>query len=116
MVTVLKLGGELLEDAAAMTRAAAAIGQLTAAGPLVVVHGGGRAIDADLRARGVAPVFVDGLRVTDEQTLTSVVGVLAGRVNTGLVAALGAARVPAIGLTGADAQLGLGSALDVFGR
>ncbi len=107
MVTVLKLGGELLEDATAMQRAASAIVELRADGPLAVVHGGGRAIDADLRARGVAPVFVDGLRVTDEQTLTSVVGVLAGRINTALVAALGAAGVPAIGLTGADARLGL---------
>ena len=33
--------------------------------PLVIVHGGGRAIDADLRARGIEPRFVDGLRVTD---------------------------------------------------
>ena len=107
MVTVLKLGGELLEDAAAMGRAAAAIAQLKADGPVVVVHGGGRAIDADLRARGVAPVFVDGLRVTDGPTLDSVVAVLAGRINTALVAALGAAGVQAVGLTGADAQIAL---------
>jgi acetylglutamate kinase len=107
MVTVLKLGGELLEDAAAMKRAARAIAQLASDGPLVVVHGGGRAIDVDLRARGVSPVFVDGFRVTDEPTLDSVVAVLAGRINTSLVAALGAAGVQAIGLTGADARLGL---------
>ena len=110
MVTVLKLGGELLEDAAAMRRAAAAVGELRRDGPLVVVHGGGRAIDADLRGRGLSPVFVDGLRVTDEPTLDSVVTVLAGRINTAFVAALGAAGVSAVGLTGADSQLGLATA------
>ena len=59
-------------------------------GPLVVVHGGGRAIDAELRARGHEPRFVDGLRVTDADALDAVVCVLAGRTNTALVAAVGA--------------------------
>ena len=107
MTSVLKLGGELLEDAAAMARAAVGIRALADAGPLVVVHGGGRAIDADLRARGVTPRFVDGIRLTDAATLDSVVAVLAGRINTAFVAALGAAGVGAVGLTGADAGLGL---------
>jgi acetylglutamate kinase len=106
MTTVLKLGGELLEDAAAIGGGAQAIARLTADGPAVVVHGGGRAIDADLRARGIAPRFVDGLRVTDEATLESVVTILAGRANTALVAALGRAGCRAVGLTGADASLG----------
>lgn len=105
--TVLKLGGELLEDSAAVTRAAGAIVKLAAAAPLVVVHGGGRAIDAELRARGLAPRFVDGLRITDAATLDSVVAVLAGRTNTALVAAIGAAGARAVGLTGADAGIGL---------
>ena len=103
---MLKLGGELLEDGAAMKTAAAGIAALRASGPLAVVHGGGRAIDADLKARGKAPRFVDGLRVTDADTLDTVVGVLAGRINTRLVAALNAAGVNAVGLTGADAGIG----------
>jgi acetylglutamate kinase len=105
--TLLKLGGELLEDAAAMRVAAAGVAALAAAGPLAIVHGGGRAIDADLKARGKAPRFVDGLRVTDEDTLATVVAVLAGKINTAFVAALGAAGVRAVGLTGADTSLGL---------
>jgi len=104
---LLKLGGELLEDAAAMRAAAAGVAALAAAGPVAVVHGGGRAIDADLKARGRAPRFVDGLRVTDDDTLATVVAVLAGQINTAFVAALGAAGVKAVGLTGADASLGL---------
>jgi acetylglutamate kinase len=103
--TILKLGGELLEDAAAMQAAAQAIATLAADGPVTVVHGGGRAIDADLKARGKSPRFVDGLRVTDADTLDTVVGVLAGRINTAFVAALTANGVKAVGLTGADAGI-----------
>lgn len=107
MSTVLKLGGELLEDAAAVRAAAAAIVTLGSRTPVVVVHGGGRAIDAELRARGAAPRFADGLRITDTATLDSVVSVLAGRTNTALVAAIGAAGGRAVGLTGADGRIGL---------
>jgi acetylglutamate kinase len=107
MATVLKLGGELLEDPQAVAAAAAAITRLAERESLIVVHGGGRAIDAELRARGLAPRFADGLRVTDAATLETVVSVLAGRTNTALVAALGARGCRAVGLTGADARIGL---------
>ncbi len=107
MITVLKLGGELLEDAGAVRSAAEAIVRLAATAPLVVVHGGGRAIDAELRARGESPRFVDGLRITDQAALDTVVSVLAGRTNTTLVAAIGAAGGRAVGLTGADGRIGL---------
>ena len=105
--TVLKFGGELLEDADAIGMAADTIVRLSRSEPLVVVHGGGRAIDAELRARGVAPRFVDGVRITDEATLEAVISVLAGRTNTSLVAAVGTAGGRAIGLTGADGFIGL---------
>ena len=106
-VTVVKLGGELLEDAAAIRTAAAALVKLAARRSLVVVHGGGRAVDAELRTRGHAARFVDGLRVTDEAALDAAVSVLAGRNNTALVAAICAEGGRAVGLTGADAALGL---------
>lgn len=114
MTTVLKLGGELLEDAAAMKAMAAAIGRLAARDRVVVVHGGGRAIDAELRARGLEPHFVDGLRVTDAAALESVVSVLAGRTNTAFVGALHPAGVRAVGLTGADAGIGLSKKAGAF--
>jgi acetylglutamate kinase len=107
MLTVLKLGGELLEDRPGLEQAGAAVARLASLGPLVVVHGGGRAIDAELRVQGVEPRFVDGLRITDEAALDAAVSVLAGRTNTRLVGAIGAAGVRAVGLTGADAGLGL---------
>ena len=114
MVTVLKLGGELLEPADALVSVAAAVARQAARGPLVVVHGGGRAIDAELRARGQEPHFVDGLRVTDEAALDAVVCVLAGRNNTALVAAVGAAGARAVGLTGADGRIGLSARAGLF--
>jgi acetylglutamate kinase len=114
MTTVLKLGGELLEDAAAIEGAAPAIVRLAAGGPLVVVHGGGRAIDAELRARGEEPRFVDGLRVTDAAALDAVICVLAGRNNTALVAAIGAIGGRAVGLTGADGFVGRATRAGAF--
>jgi acetylglutamate kinase len=106
MTTVLKLGGELLEDAAAIQGVVAAAMRLAARGPMIIVHGGGRAIDAELRARGQEPRFVDGLRVTDAAALDAVICVLAGRNNTALVAAIAAGGGRAVGLTGADGFVG----------
>jgi acetylglutamate kinase len=103
MTTVLKLGGELLEDSGRR----AAIAQVIAAfhGPLVVVHGGGREIDAALQRAGIPKRQVDGLRVTDAATLDVVVDVLGGGVNTRLVTGIVASGGRAVGLTGADASL-----------
>jgi acetylglutamate kinase len=102
-LTLLKLGGELLEEPGRLAEIAAVIAG--AAEPLVVVHGGGREIDAALQRAGIAKRQVEGLRVTDPATLDVVVEVLAGAVNTRLVAAIVKAGGRAVGLTGADAGL-----------
>jgi acetylglutamate kinase len=105
---VMKFGGELIEDPDRLETVVAAMADVHRDGtPLVIVHGGGREIDAALRIAGIPKVQVDGVRVTDEPTLAIVVAVLAGTVNTRFVAALNAAGVPAAGLTGADARCGL---------
>lgn len=103
---VLKLGGELLETPEQRARIAAAAASLASQRPLAIVHGGGRAIDAELDRRGIAPKKVDGLRITDSATLDVVVSVLGGSANTELVAALVEGGVAAVGLTGVDAGLG----------
>jgi acetylglutamate kinase len=103
---VLKFGGELLETQAQRTQVGRLARALVASRPLAIVHGGGRAIDAELQRRAIAPRKVDGLRITDAETLEAVVAVLAGSSNTDLVAALVAAGVRAVGLTGVDAGFG----------
>ena len=102
---VLKLGGELLEQPDDLQRLAAGIAKLATRTTLVVVHGGGREIDAALATAGIPKQQIDGLRVTDAATLDVVVAVLAGAVNTRLVAALRGAGARAVGLTGADAAV-----------
>ena len=105
-VRVLKLGGELIEALDARTEMAARIAAEARKGALIVVHGGGKAIDAELARRGIPPKKVDGLRITDADTLDAVVAVIAGATNTALVASLVAAGVKAVGLTGVDAGCG----------
>lgn len=105
---VLKFGGELLEDRQRLTTIVEALRTITSRGvPVIVIHGGGKEIDAALKAAGIDKRQVDGLRITDEATLSVVVSVLAGAINTRFVAALNAIGVPAVGLTGADANCGL---------
>ena len=104
---VLKLGGELIDTSEGLDRIATLIAQAAAQRPVVVIHGGGREIDSELARAGLDKRVVDGLRITDQATLDVVVGVLAGRVNTRLVAAVTRAGAPAVGLTGADDRIGL---------
>ena len=99
---VLKLGGELLEQPEDVQRLAAGIASMARRASLVVVHGGGREIDAALATAGIPKRQIDGLRVTDARTLDVVVSVLAGGINTRLVAALRRAGASPVGLTGAD--------------
>jgi len=103
---VVKFGGELLEDPKHLAALTAALAKLSHSTPLIIVHGGGREIDGALVKAGIPKRQVDGLRITDQATLDVVVSVLAGLINTRLVAALSAAGVQAVGLTGADAGIG----------
>ncbi len=100
---VLKLGGELLEQPDDVRRVARGIRALATRAALTVVHGGGKEIDAALALAGIPKRQVDGLRVTDAPTLDAVVAVLAGAINTRLVAAVREAGGSPVGLTGADA-------------
>ncbi len=72
---------------------------------VVVVHGGGKAIGEMQRRLGLRPVMVDGLRVTDAESLAVAQMVLCGQTNKVIVAALLAAGVDAVGLSGVDGGL-----------
>ena len=102
---VVKFGGELLDEPRQRRRIARAVCEAATRRPVVVVHGGGREVDAELARFGIPKRTIDGVRITDAATLDIVLGVLAGRVNTRLVAAIGAAGASAIGLTGVDAGM-----------
>lgn len=103
---VLKVGGELLDEVARMKAFARAVARMAERLPMVLVHGGGKEIDAALAQASVPKHQVDGLRITDEATLQVVVAVLAGSINTRLVATINAAGGRAVGLTGADTGVG----------
>src|SRR5271154_85650 len=71
----------------------------------IVVHGGGPQIGHMLERLGIKSSFVDGLRVTDRETMEVVEMVLAGSINKQLVSAINAEGGCAIGLTGKDGGL-----------
>lgn len=68
----------------------------------IVVHGGGPQIDHTLRALGITPHKVEGLRVTDDRTMEVVEMVLAGRINKQIVSLIGRQGGRAVGLSGID--------------
>ncbi|MBI3973980.1 MAG: acetylglutamate kinase [Chloroflexi bacterium] len=97
---VIKLGGAalphrdaVLEDLRAVRRAGF---------QLILVHGGGPVISEWLKRVGKEPVFVNGLRQTDAETLEIAIMALAGKVNKELVAVLQQGDTPAVGICGVD--------------
>jgi len=78
----------------------------------VIVHGGGSEISEEMKKRNKTPQFINGLRVTDEETMDIIEMVLIGKINTRLVAEINLPisegpgnGVKGIGLSGEDAQL-----------
>lgn len=78
---------------------------------VVIVHGGGKEITGLLERLGKRSVFIDGLRVTDDETLEATEMVLSGRVNKALVRGLLSEGVRAAGIAGTDGALLVASPL-----
>jgi acetylglutamate kinase len=97
MMKVVKVGGVLLENPAS---AVEAIRRLSC-DRMAIVHGGGLQITRMLERMNVKSVFIEGLRVTDENTLAAVAAALLGEVHTALVLELQRQGLPAVGLFGA---------------
>ncbi len=100
---VIKVGGSTLgshdtalEDIVALSRLGIKV---------VVVHGGGTAISRWLQTIGKEPRFINGLRVTDGETMEIVTMVLAGKVNKDIVASLIRLGGQAVGMSGLDGGL-----------
>jgi acetylglutamate kinase len=101
--TVVKVGGNELDDPSFLAGLSAAVSEF--AGPLVLVHGGGKEISAALDREGLPVEFVDGLRVTTPAAMETMQRVVCGTINKRVVASLVQAGARAIGLSGIDLGL-----------
>ncbi len=102
-VVVIKYGGNAMIDETLKQQVMEDIALLWLIGvKVVLVHGGGPEINDLMKKLGKQPVFVDGLRVTDKETVDIVQMVLAGKVNKSLVTLLQMKGGHAVGLSGMD--------------
>jgi len=102
---VVKYGGNAMTSEELKAAVLDDIAELSQGAYVVLVHGGGPDINAMLKKIGKEPEFIDGLRVTDEETIEVALMVLAGKVNKSLVNMLGARGVRSVGLCGIDGGL-----------
>ena len=114
LLTLIKVSGHELDDPAYLTEFADSIKALNA--PVVVVHGGGAEISAMQKVMGIEPRYLDGVRITDPDSLKVVEMVLCGTVNKRLVRYLLAAGVDALGMSGVDRGLVRARKMQVTGQ
>lgn len=100
---VVKYGGAAMENADLMRQVVGDLMLMKLMGlRIVLVHGGGKAINALLKQLDIPVKFERGLRVTDDQTMEAVQMVLIGKVNQTLVRGLNAYGNVGVGISGAD--------------
>lgn len=107
---VVKIGGSTLDSEDTTLQDAVTLKNLQV--DIVIVHGGGAAITNWLTRIEKQAVFVDGLRVTDRETMDVVTMTLAGKVNKDLVGQIQALGGRAIGLSGVDGAILRGQVKD----
>lgn len=100
MVTIIKVGGAVLEDPASLDIFIR--GFLSIEEPKVLVHGGGRSATALAKNLNIPSVMVEGRRITDTAMLDIVTMVYAGLINKKLVANLQGKGINALGMAGCD--------------
>lgn len=104
-VIVIKYGGAAMTDAHLKKLTMEDITLLKYIGiKIIIVHGGGNEVSDTMNKMGKKPQFVDGLRVTDDETMDIVEMVLGGKVNKELVSLLNKFGCKAVGITGKDAS------------
>lgn len=100
---VVKIGGQPLENAEVRDAVVEDIALLAQVGVrVIVVHGAGPQITQAMERAGLEASFVDGLRVTDDQTMDIIARELLGSINMELVLAFKRAGLSAIGVSGSD--------------
>ena len=100
-LTVLKIGGNVIDSPDALNRFLTTFAGLT--GARILIHGGGKIATQTAGKLGIETTMIDGRRITDRAMLDVVTMVYGGLVNKQIVARLQALGVNALGLTGADA-------------
>lgn len=114
---VIKYGGAAMVDAGLKAKVVQDIVLMKYVGMHpIVVHGGGPEINGMLQRLGIKSKFVDGLRVTDRETMEIVEMVLGGKVNKQIVSGIEASGGKAIGLSGKDAGLIKAEPIDHTGK
>tara|TARA_X000000368_G_scaffold91340_2_gene69767 strand:+ start:17778 stop:18683 length:906 start_codon:yes stop_codon:yes gene_type:complete len=105
-VILIKIGGSTLVDQTLFDRLAEDVVLLHSVGiKPIIVHGGGPQIGEELKLAGKKTSFIDGLRVTDQETLEIVSKVLKDQVGRKIVEAITSLGGPAISLSGENAKL-----------
>ncbi|MBO4479592.1 MAG: acetylglutamate kinase [Clostridia bacterium] len=105
-IVVVKYGGNAMINEALKEQVMEDITLLHLIGvKVVLVHGGGPEISTLMNKVGITPTFVDGLRVTDKETVDIVQMVLAGKINKSLVSYLESKGAKAMGISGIDGKL-----------
>ena len=104
-IIVVKYGGSAMVDESLKERVIQDVTLLTLSGfKPIIVHGGGKEISKWVGKVGMEPKFINGLRVTDEETM-EVAEMVLGRVNKSLVQLVESLGVRAIGISGKDGAL-----------
>ncbi|WP_366055957.1 acetylglutamate kinase [Eubacterium sp.] len=104
-VIVVKYGGSAMLDKEFMMNVIQDVTLLKLVGfKPIIVHGGGKAISGYIEKLGMTPKFINGLRVTDEETL-EVAEMVLSSVNKQLVSQVESLGVRAIGISGKDGAL-----------
>lgn len=100
---IIKIGGNIIDDPAKLESFLLSFAKVP--GRKILVHGGGKLATRVATAMGIEQKMIEGRRITDAETLKIVTMVYAGYINKNIVAQLQAFGCPAIGLSGADANL-----------
>lgn len=105
-IMVLKYGGNAMIDVSQKENIAKQVALLKMLGiKVVLVHGGGPDIKDELDAKNIESKFIDGLRVTDKNTMDVVKNVLIGKTNADMVNLLNVEDCKAIGISGLDSKM-----------
>ncbi|MGI8426897.1 MAG: acetylglutamate kinase [Actinomycetota bacterium] len=103
---VIKVGGEILDDESILDAFATDVTLMRLVGMNpIVVHGGGPQISEVMARFGKQASFIEGQRITDEETMQIVKMVLIGQINKGIVTAINQHGCRAVGISGEDGQL-----------